>query len=84
MYRTYVGKFWRGRILANLANGRFAKIFPANIYIQESGACYYKPAEAEKKYQNVEQYEDVVQYRNTEIYENVTSPPIDNEFLRNF
>ena len=29
---------------------------------QESGACYYKPAEAEKKYQNVEQYEDVVQY----------------------
>ena len=29
----YVGKFWRGKILANLANGLpFAKIFPANIY----------------------------------------------------
>ena len=29
----YVGKFWRGKILANLANGwQFAKIFPTNIY----------------------------------------------------
>ena len=28
-------------------------------------ACYYKPAEAEKKYQNVERYEDVVHYRNS-------------------
>ena len=29
----YVGKFWSGKILANLANGRpFTKIFPANIF----------------------------------------------------
>ena len=28
-----MGKFWNGKILANLANGRpFAKIFPANIF----------------------------------------------------
>ena len=30
----YVGKFWSGKILANLANGRpFTKIFPANIFL---------------------------------------------------
>ena len=29
----YVGKIWRGKILANLANGvQFAKIFRANSY----------------------------------------------------
>ena len=29
MIIPYVGKFWRGKILANLANGwQFAKIFP--------------------------------------------------------
>ena len=29
----YVGKFWSGKILANLANGKpFAKVFPANIF----------------------------------------------------
>ena len=29
----YVGKFWRGKILANLVNGwQFTKIFPTNIY----------------------------------------------------
>ena len=28
-----MGKFWSGKILANLANGRpFAKIFPANSF----------------------------------------------------
>ena len=33
IYIPYVGKFWRGKILANLANGwQFAKIFPTNIY----------------------------------------------------
>ena len=32
-YIPYVGKIWRGKILANLANGvRFAKIFHANSY----------------------------------------------------
>ena len=48
-----------------------------------SVACYYKPAEAEKKYQNVEQCEDVVQFRNSGKYENVPvrSP---NRGVRNY
>ena len=33
MHVPYVGKIWRGKILANLANGvQFAKIFRANSY----------------------------------------------------
>ena len=48
----YVGKFWRRKILANLANGGlFAKIFPANIYKHDeipeqnyyNNGKYFKP-----------------------------------------
>ena len=29
----YMGKIWRGKILANLVNGwQFAKIFPTNVH----------------------------------------------------
>ena len=44
----YVGKIWRGKILANLANNvQFAKIFLANSY-KYSEITEYLPADSPK------------------------------------